>query len=206
MISILKTIYEVVFWGVTALTVAGIGLIILRSIFKYADVNPFTWAAINVKRSTDPLILSIRRLLVGMRVDPIVAPVIAAVLLLLVAVFLVQLVSGTLNTLAGVSYASTREIPNAPIAIGGYLLYALIGLYELLIFVRIIVSWFGLSYGNRWMRLLIQITEPLLAPMRRFVPTVGMFDVSPMIAVVVLWLLQAVVAATLLRGLPVQFF
>lgn len=202
---VLKTIYLFVFWGVTAVTTAGILLIVLRSIFNYADVNPFTWSAINLKRATDPVIIPIRRMLVAMRIDPVVAPVIAAVILLFVAVFVVQLVSGTLNTIAGVSYALTTAIPNAAIAVLGYVVYALIGLYELLIFIRIIGSWFTVSYGNRWMRFLIQITEPLLGPLRRMVPTVSMFDVSPIIAVVILWLLQSVVAGTLLRGLPVQF-
>lgn len=203
---ILRTIDQFIVWGVTALTAAAIALIILRAIFNYADLNPFTWSAINVKRATDPIILPMRRLLVAMRLDPVVAPLIAAVILILVAVFAVQLASGTLNTIAGVLFAFTSGIANVPVAILGYLLYALIGLYELLVFVRIIGSWFSLSYGNRWMRLLIQITEPLLAPLRRMVPLVGMFDVSPIIAFVILWVLQAVVASTLLRGLPVQFF
>jgi YggT family protein len=203
---ILKTIYVVVFWAVAAMTAAGIALIILRAIFNYADVNPFTWSAINIKRATDPVILPLRRMLMGMRLDPVAAPIIAIVVLLLVAVFVVQIAGGTLNMIAGIHFALTSGIANVPMAILGYLLYALIGLYELMIFVRIIGSWFTLNYGNRSMRFLIRATEPLLAPLRRMIPHVGMFDVSPIIAFVILWVLQAVVASTLLRGLPVQFF
>jgi YggT family protein len=204
---ILKTIYLFVYYGVTALTVAGILLIILRAVFNYADVNPFTWSAINIKRSTDPVILPIRRMLVSMRLDPVIAPILAAVILLVVAVFVVQLIGGTLNTIAGIMYAVTSGVPkNVPVAILGYLLYALIGLYELLIFARIVGSWFQMTYANRWMRFLIRMTEPLLAPLRRMIPPVRMFDVSPIVAFIILWILQAVVAGTLLRQLPVQFF
>jgi YggT family protein len=204
---ILKTIYLFVYYGVAALTVAGILLIILRAVFNYADVNPFTWSAINIKRSTDPIILPIRRMLVSRRLDPVIAPILAAVILLVVAVLVVQLVGGTLNTIAGIMYAVTSGVPkNVPVAILGYLLYALLGLYELLIFVRIVGSWFSMTYANRWMRFLIRITEPLLAPLRRMIPPVRMFDVSPIVAFIILWILQSVVAGTLLRQLPVQFF
>jgi len=47
------------------------------------------------------------------------------------------------------------------------------------------------------MRFLIQITEPLLAPIRRNLPTMGGLDFSPMVALLILWavelLLQRVV-------------
>jgi len=204
---ILKTIYLFVYYGVAALTVAGILLIILRAVFNYADVNPFTWSAINIKRSTDPIILPIRRMLVSMRLDPVIAPILAAVILLVVAVLVVQLIGGTLNTIAGIMYAVSSGVPkNVPVAVLGYLLYALLGLYELLIFVRIVGSWFSMTYANRWMRFLIRITEPLLAPLRRMIPPVRMFDVSPIVAFIILWIVQSVVAGTLLRQLPVQFF
>jgi YggT family protein len=56
------------------------------------------------------------------------------------------------------------------------------------------------------MRFLIRITEPLMGPLRRHIPPVGMFDISPIISFLILWVLQAIVAATLLKGWPVQFF
>jgi len=74
-----------------------------------------------------------------------------------------------------------------------------------MIFARIIMTWFVVSYGKR-MRFLIRTTEPLLAPLRRMIPLVGMFDVSPIIAFVILWVLQSVIAATLLSGWQVRYF
>jgi YggT family protein len=204
--QILQAIDWFIFWGVSAIVVAAIGLILLRSLFKYIDKNPFTWSAITVKRLTDPVILPVRRLLIAMRIDPIAAPLIAIIVFMLVGVFVVQVSSGLLNTIAGFLYAGTSGKENPSMAIVGYLLYALIGLYELMIFARIIGSWFSFSYGNPWMRFLIQTTEPLLAPLRRIVPTAGMFDISPLVAFLICWLLQMVVASTLLKGWPVRFF
>jgi len=41
-------------------------------------------------------------------------------------------------------------------------------------------------------QLINQVTEPLLGPLRRALPTVGMFDFSPMVAIVVLVIIRAV--------------
>ncbi len=203
---ILKTIYQFITWGTWALAIAAIALIILRSIYNYADVNPFRRSAISLKRATDPMILPIRRMLVAFRLEPKVAPFIAILLIILVAYFMVQLASSVLNTIAGILYAVTSGVAGFPIAILGYLVFGLLGLYTLAIFVRIFLSWGGLGYANRWMRFLLVITEPLLGPLRRNIRPVGMFDISPIIAFLIVWVLQAIAAATLLKGWPVQFF
>jgi YggT family protein len=63
-----------------------------------------------------------------------------------------------------------------------------------------------LGYTNRIMRFLIDVTEPLLGPLRRVIPPLGMFDISPIVAFLILWLFQAAVAGTLLRGATIQTF
>ena len=204
--TILGTIYLLISWGIMAAASAAILLIILRSIFNYADVNPFRWSAITLKRATDPIVLPIRQMLIAMRLDPKVAPFIAIILIILIGYFVVQFASSVLNMIAGILYSVTSGVPGFPIAILGYLVFGLLGLYTLAIFVRILFSWGGLGYGNRWMRFLIRITEPLMGPLRRYIRPIGMFDISPIIAFLVLWVLQAIVAATLLKGWPVQFF
>lgn len=203
---ILRTLYLFISWGVMALAAAAILLIILRSIYNYADVNPFRRSAISLKRATDPMILPIRRMLVAFRLEPKVAPFIAVVLIILAGYFVVQFASSVLNMIAGILYAITSGMPGSPIAVLGYLVFGMLGLYTLAIFVRIFLSMGGLGYGNRWMRFLIQITEPLLGPLRRYIRPVGMFDISPIVAFLIVWILQAVVANTLLNGWPVQFF
>jgi YggT family protein len=62
------------------------------------------------------------------------------------------------------------------------------------------------GYSNRVMRFLINVTEPLLGPLRRIVPPVGMFDISPIVAFIIVWIFQAAVAGTLLRGWQLNFF
>ncbi len=192
--------------AVILLAVAAALLVILRAIFDYSEVNPFTWHARNVRRATDPVLLPARAVLRGFRLDPKVAPLIVLIFLLVAGIVLVQTAGAVLNTIAGVFFATTSHRSNAMIGIVGYVLFGLLGLYTLAILVRIIFSWVGASYANRFFRLLVKITEPLLAPLRRMVPLVGMFDISPIVAYVIVWICQMIVASTLLHDWPVQFF
>ncbi|MDO8614735.1 MAG: YggT family protein [Dehalococcoidia bacterium] len=50
------------------------------------------------------------------------------------------------------------------------------------IFIRIIFSWINFDPGNPLYVVIHDITEPILAPIRQFMPRIGMIDLSPMIA------------------------
>lgn len=203
---ILALIYSIIRWAITAMIMAGIALIIVRAVFNYIDVNPFTWHARNMRRATDPIIAPVRRMLIAFRLDPKVAPFIVVILMIVIGYLIVQIAGTLLNTIAGIVYAVTARRLGAPVGIAGYLLFGFLGLYTLAIFVRIVLAWFSTSYANPFMRFLVRLTEPLLAPLRRMLPTVGMFDISPIVAFLIVMVCQAAVAATLLHGWPISFF
>jgi YggT family protein len=55
------------------------------------------------------------------------------------------------------------------------------------IIVRILFTWFSMgNSGGPIVRLLDDITEPILAPFRRVIPPLGMFDLSPIIALLLI--------------------
>jgi YggT family protein len=58
--------------------------------------------------------------------------------------------------------------------------------FTLVIIARVILSWFSPSPTNRLAIILYQLTEPFLAPLRRIIPRVGMFDFTPLVAIVLL--------------------
>ncbi len=66
------------------------------------------------------------------------------------------------------------------------------------IFVRILLSWFPIDPNNGLVRFLFDITEPVLAPFRRVIPTIGMFDLSPLAALIVLSLLASALGVRLM--------
>ena len=202
----IQSLFFFITWGVTAIIVAAIVLIVLRSVVNYMDVNPFSWLAITLRRSTEPVLRPVRVMLIGFRLDPKVAPFIVVILIIVAGYLVIQVAGSVLNTIAGIIFAVSSRQLGAPIAIGGYLLFGLLGLYTLMIFIRIIFSFVAVSYENPLMHFLHRTTEPLLGPLRRMVPRLGMFDISPIVAFIILWLCQAAVAGTLLRGWPVRFF
>jgi YggT family protein len=55
------------------------------------------------------------------------------------------------------------------------------------------------------MRFLVNVTEPLLGPLRRIIPPLGMIDISPIVAFFIIWLFQGAVQGTLLHNRPVLF-
>ena len=200
---IISRIYWFISWAVITAIAVIIVLIVLRLIVNQADLNPFGWSSITIRRLTDPIIGPVRRTLARLTVDPKYAPLVAILAAILLGWFVLQLVSGIANTLFGIIVSLSAQ---SLIATMGYLLYGLLGIYSLLIFLRIILSWGMTGYSNGLTRFLVNVTEPLLGPLRRMVPTVGVLDISPIVAFVVIWLLQAAVAGTLLRGQPLIFF
>jgi YggT family protein len=202
---VIKSIFQFVTVGITAIIVAAIVLIVLRSLFNYLNVNPFSWLSVTLRRSTEPVLAPVRAVLIGFRLDPKIAPFIAVIVIIVAGYLMVQVAGSVLNTIAGIVYATSSRQLGAPVAIMGYLLFGFLGLYTLAIFIRIIFSMAGASYANPLMRFLVRTTEPLLGPLRRMIPPLGMFDISPIVAFLILWLCQAAVAGTLLRGWPVQF-
>lgn len=183
-------------YAVAAVITGIVVLILLRVILNQMDANPFSRPVLTVRRLTDPLIMPVRRSLLGFGVDPRAAPLIAILLVILVGWFAVQLADSIIGTTLGVTQSvQTRRF----IALVGHILYGVLNIYELLIFIRIVFSWGNVSYSNRVMRFLVNVTDPLLVPLRRIVPPLGMLDISPIVAFILIWLFKAAIAGTLLR-------
>lgn len=62
----------------------------------------------------------------------------------------------------------------------------LLPLLWILIFARVIISWVAPMGGGPVVAFIYQVTEPLLAPIRRLIPPAGGFDWSPLILMVLL--------------------
>ena len=66
-----------------------------------------------------------------------------------------------------------------------FIRFVLIAL-EVMIFARVLLSWVDPAGRGRIAGFVVQTTEPLLAPVRRFLPRTGMLDLSPLIVLLVL--------------------
>jgi YggT family protein len=85
---------------------------------------------------------------------------------------------------------------------GGNPLYILGQIYVIVLFARAIISWFPYSHDsplNPVRRVLFALTEPLLAPLRRIIPPIGMIDISFFVA----FILVEIFVDEVLRRLPI---
>jgi YggT family protein len=200
---IIERTFWFVYWATMGIIVAVIALMIVRLIADAMDLNPFGWISRTLRRLSDGLIMPVRGGLRGFGMDPKFAPLVVILIVILLGYFTLQLVSTIAATLAGV-LVSVQS--GAIISVLGFILYGLLSIYILLIIIRIVFSWAMISYTNRIMRFLVDVTEPLLGPLRRMIPPLGWLDISPIVAFLILWLFQAAVAGTLLRGASLQAF
>jgi len=156
-------------------------------------INPFGRAARAIRALTDPVLTPIEHRLLRSGGNPQNAPwwlMGGAIVGGIVLVTGVEWAVGEVVALAG----AFRFGP-------GYALRLVVDwAFSLLIFaliVRVIGSWIGASSYSRWMRPFVVLTEWLLAPLRRIVPPVGMLDITPLVA----WLLLQFARSWLLRAL-----
>ncbi len=79
-------------------------------------------------------------------------------------------------------------------------IFIFVWIYVIVIFAYVLVGWVRLPYSpwlNRIQRFLYDVCEPYLRLFRRIIPPAGPLDLSPLVAVIVLWLFEAVVVRIL---------
>lgn len=196
MLIIARTVWFITV-AVEVTIAAVILLMIVRLIADAMDLNPFAWTSRTIRRLSDGLVIPVRGALRGFGADPKFAPLVVILISILLGFFVLQLVTSIAVTIAGV--IDSVQL-GAFFWVLGFILYGLLTIYSLLVLIRVIFSWAMISYSNRIMRFLVDVTEPLLGPLRRVVPMLGRFDISPIVAWLILLLFQAAVVGTLLRG------
>jgi YggT family protein len=71
----------------------------------------------------------------------------------------------------------------------------LVQLLAFAIFARAILSWFPIDRSGPVVQAIEAVTDPVLDPLRRVIPPIGMIDISPMVAIITLFII-----AGILRG------
>ncbi len=81
------------------------------------------------------------------------------------------------------------------------LVQTLFDLYSFILLARVLISWVQIDPYNPIVRLLYQLTEPLLAPIRRLLPQTGMMDFSPIVAFIAIMVVERIVLSMMLSAL-----
>ncbi len=156
-------------------------------------VSPFNGLGKMLRQATDPLMRPIERRVVRSGGNPVQAGwwlIIAVAILGVLVVSLAQWLVGAWYSLSGAASGGPRNMTLLFVDIVFDVLIAAI-------FIRVIASWLGAFQYARWMRPFYWLTDWLIVPIRRLLPSTGMFDLSPLVALVVLWLLRRIVFSML---------
>jgi len=145
--------------------------------------NPFWQFVVQI---TNPLVRPLRQVLPGWRGIELASPLLVLVLETVTVVVLLRLSSLPLPGIGLLLYYALLRFA-----------LAVLRLYFFAIFVYVILSWVSPDMSHPLARVLSALCEPLLRPIRRIIPTVGGFDLSP---VVVLIGLQALIITVPLPG------
>lgn len=128
----------------------------------------------SILQATSPLINPLRRIVPSIgRIDS--ATVLAAFLVQATTVIAVLLIMGVPVSPQFVVIASIFE-----------LLTLSLRLFTFAIILRIVLSWIAPNTYNPATALLADLTDPILRPLRRYIPPIGGFDVSPIFAIIFL--------------------
>ncbi len=163
-----------------------VGLVVLRVLLQLVRANFHNPICQFLYKATNPVMIPLRKIIPAWRRLDIAGVVLAWLLLLLKRVLIFATV-GVMPSLGGLAVIAFADL------IGFVLMMMLI-----LIIVRLILSFVASDSYHPIVPLVIQLTEPVLKPLRARMPALGGFDFSPMIVLLAIMLLQALVVAPLL--------
>jgi YggT family protein len=154
--------------------------VLLRFLFQLSRADFYNPISQFLVALTNPLLIPLRRIIPGlMGVD-------LASLVLLLALQLLEVYV--------LSWLKDLPVTMLPLVLASLvsLVRLTINVYFYAILIRVILSWF-MPYGIRQNPagdLLVSLTEPLMRPARRLIPAIGGLDLSPIVVLVGLQLLQ----------------
>jgi YggT family protein len=152
-------------------------------------INAFSPIARFFRQRIDPLMEPIERRVIRAGGLPANAPwwalaaiVVGGIVLLAILDFAAGLIA---DLMVGVSGGAG--------GIARLLVFWTFTLLRIAILVRVIASWLPISPYSPWIRWSLTLSEPILRPMRRFIPPFRSIDITPIIAFFALGLLEALV-------------
>ena len=156
-------------------------------------INPFNPVARFFRRTLDPLLAPVERQVVRAGGLPTSAPWWALVVVVIGGILLITILDFLGRWLMQVSYAAGQ---GPGVLLVQVVLWAL-GLVQIALILRVIASWLRLSEFRWYLRWAVVLTDPILRPLRRVVPPLGMFDIAPLVAYFGIWLLRMLIASAL---------
>ena len=176
--------------GALFVAVVVLGVICLVDwLVRTRRINPFNPVARYMRSTIDPLMAPVERRIVRAGGMPTSAPWWTLVFVVVATIVLISALGFIRSQLRLVAMASSDGA-------SGFLFVLVrwtFSILRLALIVRVISSWFGISPYSKWIRWSFQLTEPMLRPLRQIIPTLGVIDITPIVAYFLLRLLEGLV-------------
>jgi len=171
-----------------ALLYAGV-LVALICAFDWAvrtrRINPFNRVARFFRGSIEPLMAPVEKMVVRAGGVPSSAALWTFVAFVVFSIALIQL----LEFLGGIFYQLVI-VSQQPSQLGLLAASWAFGIVKLALIVRVLSSWLPISPYSKWIRWSFLLTDWFINPLRRVIPSIGMIDITPLIAWFAITLIQ----------------
>jgi len=158
-----------------------IGAVVVRLLLGFARANfnnPLSQFLVKV---TNPPLVPMRRFIPSIGKIDTSAVVLAFVLTFIKISLLFLIIRGAIM------------FPESLLLAVGALIKTVIWVYIIALILQAVISWVGSAQGNPVSPLVHSLTDPIVRPIRRFVPLIGMMDLSPLVAILGLNILLIIV-------------
>jgi YggT family protein len=163
-----------------------IALVVLRVLLQCVRANFYNPICQFLYKLTNPVLMPLRKIIPAWR-NLDFAGIVLAWLLTAIKLALLYALAGLGLGIAGLVVMALADLVNFVLM-----------LYLGLILVRVLLSWISLERSNPVVPLIFQLTEPVLQPLRRVLPAIGGFDLSPIAAWLGVLLAQVLVVAPIM--------
>lgn len=151
-------------------------------------IQPFSAIARFFRRYVDPLMAPIERRVVRRGGLPASAPWWALGTVIVGGLLLIALLNFLDDFFSRVAFGVS-----SPGRFAVMLVAWTFGILRIALIVRVVSSWFQISPWSKWIRWSYHLTEWMLAPLRRIVPAFGPVDITPLVAYILLVIVQSMV-------------
>lgn len=159
----------------------GAGVVAVVCAFDWAvrtrRISPFSRTARTFRGRIDPLLAPVERVVVRAGGTPSAAPWWGLIALVVGGIALISL----LNLLGDILYQVViigQQPGEAPMI----LLSWVFSILRLALLVRVFSSWLPISPYSKWIRWSYVLTDWMIVPLRRLIPSIGMIDITPIVA------------------------
>jgi YggT family protein len=150
-------------------------------------ISPFNRLARFFRSSIDPLIAPVERRVVRAGGLPSSAPFWALAAVVIGGLVILSL----LEFLRSQMMTAELLLNSGPAGILRLFITAVFSFVRIAIIVSVIASWLPISPFSPWVRWSHRVSEPVLRPVRRFIPSLGGLDLSPLVAYFIIGLIES---------------